>query len=400
MASRRPSSRASQTRVSGVAHVLPDLAIAAFFFDGVQLTPRSRGSRAAHRAPARARHVVVVSRLPSHLSASQRSAYPQKSMTRFICLIAFAVALLFEATPVAAQESADELIDRGIDLREENRDADALALFERAHQLSPTPRALAQIALAEQALGRWLAAERHMSDALGLTDPWIEERRAPLERALEATRRHLGRVEVTGGVPGAEVVVNGRSAGALPLDGPITVEAGTVVLEVRAAGYLAIQRSIQVAAGSLAREDITLQRRNDADQTEEQVSGSTGSIDQRGDDRPTADHSTLLISGGVSLGVGGVGMVLFATLAGLSLAEYQQVEERCGAARACVESDASALRGFSIGADVSLTFGIAALVTGIVLVVIAGVRGESAPERAHRLRLRNGRATWDTRWRF
>src|SRR5207244_1663513 len=52
--------------------------------------------------------------------------------------------------------SVEALLDQGYALRERGDDDQALAKFQAAYRLAPEPRALAQIALAEQALGRWL----------------------------------------------------------------------------------------------------------------------------------------------------------------------------------------------------------------------------------------------------
>lgn len=172
------------------------------------------------------------------------------------------------SSSVAAQDS-EALIREGIALREEGRDAEALARFERAHELTPTPRALAQIALAEQAMGRWVDAHDHLLEALESgSDPWIAERRSALDGALARIREHVGHLEVVEGIDGAEVRINGDRVGALPLPRPLTVPAGTVVLEVRAPGHVAFQRSIQVRAGSRARERVVLVARGGAEAEE------------------------------------------------------------------------------------------------------------------------------------
>src|SRR2546422_8347826 len=54
---------------------------------------------------------------------------------------------------------AEEHVSRGLELRKEDRDLDALAEFQLAYGIRPTSRVRAQIALAEQALGRWVVAE-------------------------------------------------------------------------------------------------------------------------------------------------------------------------------------------------------------------------------------------------
>src|SRR5688572_17737468 len=84
--------------------------------------------------------------------------------------------LVFASSEVrAAQSEADKLIDQGVDLREQGKDVDALEKFKRAYELSKSARALAQMALAQQALGRWLEAEASLQKALeAKNDKWIK----------------------------------------------------------------------------------------------------------------------------------------------------------------------------------------------------------------------------------
>jgi hypothetical protein len=109
--------------------------------------------------------------------------------------------------------------------------------------MARTPRASAQLGLVEQALGRWDDAELHIAEALqAVGDAWIEKNRATLEKSLVLVRSHVASVQVSGEPDGAEVYVNGRLVGQLPLRDPVRVIAGEVDVEVRAAGY---QRGIQ-----------------------------------------------------------------------------------------------------------------------------------------------------------
>lgn len=161
------------------------------------------------------------------------------------------------ASPAFA-EDASALIDRGIELREQQRDEEALELFERAHRIEPSPRALAQIGLAEQALGRWVEAEEHLRAALAATgDAWIRSRRDVLSQALDEIGRHVGRLEVRSDVDGAEVHVDGRRVATLPAE-PIAVRAGRVELTVTAPGRRAVVRTVEVTGGSLVRETVDL----------------------------------------------------------------------------------------------------------------------------------------------
>ena len=158
-----------------------------------------------------------------------------------------------------AAPSEDELINRGIALRESRNDVAALEAFRQAYDLKKGARALAQVALAEQALGRWVSAEVDLGHAIARTDdPWIGRNKALLDQALVEIRGHLGSLQVTGGVPGAEVLIDGASVARLPLGAPLRVNAGRVTLEVRAAGHAPLTRAVVVPKRGLARETVAL----------------------------------------------------------------------------------------------------------------------------------------------
>ena len=177
-----------------------------------------------------------------------------------LALATVAVLLTGGAGPARAADNQDEaVLRRGLELREKGNDEAALAEFQRAYELRQSGRARAQMALAEQALGRWIDAEAHLSEALQRNrEPWISRNTALLEQAMGEIREHLGSMELSGGQPGAEVRVNGRVVGNLPLGGPVRVEAGSVAVEVRAAGYLPVVRTIVVPAQGLARQPIVM----------------------------------------------------------------------------------------------------------------------------------------------
>jgi hypothetical protein len=158
---------------------------------------------------------------------------------------------------MAQVEDAEELVRRGIDLRRKGEDGAALRSFERAHAISPTPRTRAQIALAEQALGRWIDAERDLLAAIARPDPWIEENRVHLDAALATIRSHLGWIELTTDRPGAELFVRGTRTSTLPTAKPIRVESGEVAIEARASGLGSIQRGMTVRPGEVTHEHIT-----------------------------------------------------------------------------------------------------------------------------------------------
>lgn len=159
----------------------------------------------------------------------------------------------------AQQGDADALTKEGLSLRRQRHDADALSVFLRAYALRPSARVLAQVALAEQALGRWVDAETHLLSALAKTDDvWIESHRQVLGLGLADIQAHLGWLEVDVDAPGAELWVNGVRVGPMPLPHALRIESGSVLLELRARSYASALRRTSVDAGETAHEAVHL----------------------------------------------------------------------------------------------------------------------------------------------
>src|SRR3954465_6608246 len=119
-----------------------------------------------------------------------------RSTGRWACVVALVLAL-----PSAAVAAPDHAVDNayhtGIELRRSGDNRGALREFRRAYAATPNPRTLAQIGLAEQALGIWVEAETHIGEALkAVGDSWIVTNRTPLQQALLTVTSHLGTLEV------------------------------------------------------------------------------------------------------------------------------------------------------------------------------------------------------------
>jgi len=158
-------------------------------------------------------------------------------------------------------DAEDALIHRGIELRREGNDRAALGELERAYAIKRSAHAAAQLGFVEQALGLWPQAEQHVREALAAKDaPWVRKNRTTVDAALATIRAHIGHVQIDGGVPGAQVTVNGRPVGLIPLPDAVPVSAGPVDIEVRAVGYAPVLKTVNVAAGELTRVPFTLQQ--------------------------------------------------------------------------------------------------------------------------------------------
>ena len=176
---------------------------------------------------------------------------------RSTAYLALCVSIVTSGVALGEAESGG-LIEKGLQLRRQHRDAEALELFRRANEANPTPRARAQIALAEQALGQWVGAERDLHAAMtSAEDPWIASHGEALRGALAAIEKHLATLTVQANVTQGEVFLNGTRAGDLPLTAA-RVPSGAVTIEVRSSGYETASRAIELAPGASVTEELRL----------------------------------------------------------------------------------------------------------------------------------------------
>lgn len=245
---------------------------------------------------------------------------------RFWSYLFIAVAAAAGASPEWAwaddgQAQAEKLIRNGVELRRRHDDEAAAREFQKAYDLVHSPRAAGQLGLAEQALGRWEDAERHLIEAIrAADDPWVTKNRAALDLSMNTILAHLGRVEVIGDPEGAEVSVNARPVGKLPLAEPVHVSAGQVDIEMHAPGYLPVQRTVSIVGGQYQRVVIRLAKEAaPADQTKPSTSAETPSVQTAprpavAQDQPSSTRLALKWTAAGLAGAGLVTGVLFTIL--------------------------------------------------------------------------------------
>ena len=262
---------------------------------------------------------------------------------------------------VARAQTADEYLEHGVALREVGRDEEALAIFQSAHALSPSAEALAQIGLAEQALGRLVDAETHLAQALSdTTDRFVRRNRAPLSQALSEISSALSNVAITGGPPGAEVRVEGEVRGTLPLEAPLRVEGGTVHVEITAAGYEAFAREVIAPAGSEATLEAAL--------TPVPEPAIVERVDSEPEPAPADPGSDAGWRLPLGIALAGAGVVAIGVASGL----LAWREDAARARLTCSDTDPAcrALYGTAIDAEAA---GIATFVVGGLLAAAGGV---------------------------
>jgi tetratricopeptide repeat protein len=184
-----------------------------------------------------------------------------------------------------AEADIEPLVQRGIELRRNGQDAEALTVFEQALAEAPeSDRVKVHLAATHQALGQWLEAEQYLSDALSDNDdPYVRRHRATLEKAYDFVDQRLGSLDVVGGPAGAELLLSGQHLGQLPLPAPVRVPIGSYVLEVRRQGYYSISRPISISGRALLRESVELsQREASAPAFSVDTGAATSGVEDRG----------------------------------------------------------------------------------------------------------------------
>lgn len=182
--------------------------------------------------------------------------------------------------------------------------AEAARELAEAYRLQPEWRVLYNIALVQAKLG-------HAADALTAYEAYLDQggaaidrkRRRLVEAEIDILRTRVGTLVLRVAPAGTEVVVNGRPAGAAPIDGPMRVTAGTVTVEARHQGHTTQTRALSVAAGSIEALDLTLEPLSPPPPP---APRGPPPIVERGQDRARVARFALVAGGAIAAGVGGV----------------------------------------------------------------------------------------------
>jgi tetratricopeptide (TPR) repeat protein len=169
----------------------------------------------------------------------------------------------------------EKLVARGIELRNDGKDSEALKTFQKAAEIDPdSVRVQLHLATVYQALGNWLMADDYLTLALRRENhPYVSRHRKALEEAQRVINANIGRLEVEGEPAGAEVRLNGHLVGTLPLAEPVRVTVGQYMLEVRLDGHYTARRPIVIAGRALVRESVSLEALASEDRTAEKPEG-------------------------------------------------------------------------------------------------------------------------------
>ncbi len=161
-----------------------------------------------------------------------------------------------------AQDSpeVEAMIERGIELRRQGADEQALAVFLQAEAKEPrSVRIMLHVATAAQAASKWVMAAAYLKKVSRYSnDPYYRRYRDAIAQVERAIAQRVGSFQALGEPEGATVTMDGREIGKLPMSTPVEMEAGTYTVEISLDGYYPFTRSITIGGGSLSREVIRL----------------------------------------------------------------------------------------------------------------------------------------------
>ncbi|HVY49345.1 MAG TPA: PEGA domain-containing protein, partial [Minicystis sp.] len=158
----------------------------------------------------------------------------------------------------AKRDEARAHFEKGLKLLQEEAWQASLAEFLRSRELYPTRAATINAGVVLRKLHRFDEAldmfESVLRDFSGLTA--AEKQSA--QTAVAELRQLVGTIDVTGAVPGATIVVDGKNRADYPIVEPLRVAAGTHVVRVFKVGFEPFEKRAEVAGGQTLHIDAQL----------------------------------------------------------------------------------------------------------------------------------------------
>jgi hypothetical protein len=289
----------------------------------------------------------------------------------------------------AQVDEARQRFQRGVDLFKEGSYDAALAEFNKAYELAPNFRILYNIAQVQQERHDYVAAlqflERYLAQG-GADVP--SDRRDQVGRDITALHSRVAHLTITSEVAGAEVLVDGVSAGRTPLSDAILVSAGVRQIQLRKPGYEAATRSLTIAGGEAARAELHLTKLQDPGARAALASSTSKGDESYAKDRGASGDNGSRPAMWIALSTTALftgGAVTFAVLTNEASKDLDDELNRIPADQSSIDDTRSRLRRDALLTDV-LTAG-AVVSGGFFLYFALSGSGSSARTEAATLRV-------------
>ena len=149
------------------------------------------------------------------------------------------------------EQRAQEISIQAYEALRDGRKDIAAERFREAWGVFRNPWYMCDLGGVYMDMGRASEAAQSLSACLRLLKPKDRKFIRPkVERDLNDARSKVGELTVDANVPDAEVFVDGKATGKLPLEDPIFLDPGSHEVEVKAPGYLSDIRMAVLKAGT------------------------------------------------------------------------------------------------------------------------------------------------------
>jgi hypothetical protein len=281
------------------------------------------------------------------------------------------------AGPTPAAVAAQARFDRGRGLFQQGRFADALPEFRASLELFRSPNTRLYVGLCLQRLGRFAEASAELSrtvseagDMLG-TDRRYEGARDLARSALVEIVPRVAQlsVRVIDPPPGVSVRVGRTTLDAAALGVPLPYDPAEVTVVAEAPGFLPSQQLVRLSAGGRASIELALRR----------APATVLAPPPLVVTPPARRGGGVRVAGFVVGGLGLASLATFAVLGSMASSQYDELWRTCPRPSCTPERVRQIDDGerLTTMANVALGVGAAAVVAGVVMIVVGGPRAVS-----------------------
>lgn len=280
--------------------------------------------------------------------------------------------------------SANEVYAEAQKLFDKGQYADALVGFRQAYNASNSPNARLMIGHCLIALGQphnaytELAATVEESTQRAAAEPKYEKTRQAAATQLALLESKVAKVVVRIDDPAAEVTVNGMRVAPEKRGSAMAVEPGTVNVVGKYPDGEIVTMTRVIPAGKT---DAVVLEHAAATKSSK---GTDASAPNETSDKPieTSSGGGVRIAGGVVLGAGVAGMVVFAVAGSMAKSNFATLETECGGQRCMDLKYADVIdqgKTYTTVANVGFGVGVAGIVAGGLMVILGGASKTSPP---------------------
>jgi hypothetical protein len=164
-----------------------------------------------------------------------------------------AIILVMCCSAVAEEKRADPAktaFENGVSALREEDFLQALTAFETSYKLRPKPVVLYNIGMCQKALSKYTDAISSLRRLLDESkDALSSARREETIEALTELEKKVAHLKVESTAKDADIYIDGRHRGQMPVEGPIMLDPGVHVIEVRQKDHTLFQKEISLSMG-------------------------------------------------------------------------------------------------------------------------------------------------------